>query len=755
MLFNITPTYLWQRIGIWLLLALALLGGAAWQWQARAHQQLDIGGPLDDGYTLSFHAPENSDVSGITYRWSQPSAEIRLWGPPVGQTAVLTMRMFAPPQPNGPQRVRLFIQGNNLADMAVVPRPRVYQVLLTTPEPFGEGDIAIGMESPRLADANDPRSLGVAVDQVSIDVIGRPTLRNLISQFWSAPYLPPGLLLLAGCVILAGLPRMLIGGLPAAALVLLLLTEYLLPGTRLMMAAYLVMLALLALLALALVALLRRFPTIQPSDDRRARLWLVGVFLVATVTTFTPTVQSDGTGYYAYLRSMLIDGDLQFANEYRDAPFPHGPDLDKTYNTATGYQINPFAIGPALIWTPLYATAHMLVQGGQRLGLPWRADGYDTPYVVLSMFTSALAGLVTLFASYQISRRYVRPPVATLAVITVFLGSNLLYYAMREGSFAHAVSTAATSLYLLAWLRLEERATVVRWMVVGAAAGAMVLMYWLSALLLLLPALTFGRLLVTILRMPAMQRRRQAGSLLLGGTLAALLFVLVFSPQLLSWKILYGTFITVPQGSDYIEPRRLRLIAFLFSDLRGVLPWSPAFFVGMLGLPLLWWHNRWQTVCLSLAFLAYFLYNASHWQWYAGGAFGPRRITLLTPWFTLGLALLYALLARRSRSLPVVLSVWMIAWMTFLTMRYRIFLIPHDPGLINKLPDLALYFSLETIPVWALPGWTSSSFIVVQVRHLLTSGAPDPLALLLPIMLLATASVIAVYLWLVQLKQGS
>lgn len=728
------------RIISWFLLALTLALSIVWQWQGRAHQHLDVGGPLDDGYVLFFHAREERPAGEqLTYRWSQPASEIRLWGPTPGTQVVVSMRMFATAQPDGPQRVTLSIGDEPVASVALAPEVRSYRVLVTAPQPFVEGDIAIRLEAPRLAGGNDSRSLGIALDSVALNAMRGPTPYGLLRELWSAPFLPLGMLLLALSISLLRLPAVLVAAVPALSLAALALVQRVVPDGKMMLAAYLVAIAVVATSALLGMAFVRWLARVGCVDDRRARHWLLAVFIVSLVTTFAPTVQSDGTGYYAYLRSFTMDGDLQFGNEYREAPFRHGPDPNKRRDTATGHQANHFAVGPAIAWSPLYGVAHLLVLGGRALGVPWQADGYDQPYVVLSMFTSALAGLVTLLVTYQICRRWVAAPVALLAAVTLFLGSNLLFYAMREGSFAHALSAMVTSLYVLAWLRLEERPALARWALLGAAAGASILMYWLSVLVLVLPAFTFGRLLVAALRAPADQRRREAGKLLLGGALAAAMLLLVFSPQLLTWKILYGTYITIPQGAEYVRPRVFRGTDFLFSHVHGMLPWSPAFFCGMLGLPLLWRRSRWLTLGLATAFTLYFWYNASHWQWHAGGGFGPRRMTVLTPWYAIGLALLFDTLRRWRAGAPVVLAALMVSWMTLFTMRYRLFLIPHDPGQIGDMPELSFYLSLEALPLWALPGWASSSFIVSQLR------APDALVVLLPVMALALWEVFALF----------
>jgi hypothetical protein len=98
-------------------------------------------------------------------------------------------------------------------------------------------------------------------------------------------------------------------------------------------------------------------------------------------------------------------------------------------------------------------------------------------------------------------------------VVTAFFGSNLLYYTLREGGFAHGLSAATAAVYVLAWLRLEERPSVGRWAQLGAAAGLMLVTYWVSGLVLLLPVFTFVRLLIAALRGAHAQRGQKTVAL--------------------------------------------------------------------------------------------------------------------------------------------------------------------------------------------------------------------------------------------------
>ena len=732
-IFSITTAW---AVGAALLLA-ALAGGIAWQWQGRAAQSLDLGAPLDDIGAVDFYAPERSDA-GVTYRWSGPGSRLRLSAPPAGALVRADLRMFAPERPEGPQRVALSANGQPLGEVAVGSQPRVYHLLFAMP---AGAPLEIGLSSPPLQIAGDPRALGVAVDTAAIEVLSPPGALGLLRELWAAPYLPLGLVLLAGAALLLGL-RLWAGVAPALALLLLVLADGWLHDARLLLAFDLFVAAAVACAALACAAALRRWPRALPLDDRRALAWIVAAFAVVAAVTFIPTVRSDGIEYYAYLRSPTIDGDLNFENEYHQTPFPQIS--DKFQPTVTGHYENLAAIGPAIVWAPLYTVGHVIALAGRALGMPWRANGYDPPEVVLAVFTSALGGLVTMLAGYRIARRWAAPPAAALASIATLLGSNLLFYSMREGSFAHALSGTAATLYVLAWLRLEERPSVRRWGLVGVAAGATVLMYWIAALTLVLPCFTFARLLLVALRAPAGERAARLRQLALGGALAAVLLLLVLSPQLIAWKIIYGSFLAIPHGSDYIRPRGFQGFKLLFSHLYGLLPWTPAFFLGLVGLALLWRRDRYLTVALFAAFLAYFGYNASLARWFGGGSFGLRRMTALAPLFMLGLALLFELLRRWRAIAPAAPAALAAVWATLLLVRYDLFLFPHVPEEIAAMPAQRFFLSRDTLPFWGLRGWLNNGFALQQLR---TDGPADLLAfaLLVLVMFASVWLVVALY----------
>ena len=720
-----------------LLLLIALGAGVGWQAQGRAHQQIDIGTASDDGAALNFHEPETSTSNpSLTFRWSKDASEVRLLTPGRDAKAILALRMF-PPEGES-RRVILSSAGQPLGAVTLVPNARVYRALLRVAD---DQELAIGIASDGPVRSKDSRGVVVGLDQIALDRLPDARPFGLLRELWLAPLLPAGLLLLAIGGLLLRLPRLLIGGIPALALAVLALVALLLPTARLRLASYVFAIGVAAVAALVVLLLLRRLPGLWPSTDRRAYTWLLVLFAVTVVLAFTPTIKSDGMGYYVYLRSLTIDGDVNFGNDYRSWPDQQTPGEHVTPQTATGYYVNYFSIGPALLWSPLYGAAHAISLVGQALGQPWPADGYAPIYFVLTTFGSALAGLMLLLLGYRICRRWATPPTALLAVVTAFFGSNLLYYTLREGGFAHGLSAATTAAYVLAWLRLEERPSVERWALLGATAGLMLLTYWVSGLVLLLPVFTFVRLLIAALRATPAQRGREIGRLLAGSGVAAALLVLFFSPQMIAWKLIYGAFLTVPQGSGFVTPQAFKGVDMLFAPLHGLLPWTPALFVGSFSLALLWRHSRYLATALITALVAYFLYNAWLPDWHGSGAFGLRRLTLLAPWCMVGLALLFNTLRRWHVLLPAIPAALMVGWTTLVLIRYDLDLIPHSVGALRKLSPAAFYLSREIFPLWAVQGWINNDYILHTLRELRTTGWDVQPVVIVIVMIAATWAV--------------
>src|SRR5262249_9348024 len=132
----------------------------------------------------------------------------------------------------------------------------------------------------------------------------------------------------------------------------------------------------------------RWYKSLLPLDSPRARL---GEGLV---------IRCDGLGYYAWLRSLLIDGDCSFDNEFDDFNGNQNAVPPSSFRTELGRRANLWSVGPACVWALTVVPGHLFVSAMQGSGLPWPADGYSLPYqliVGLSTLAIAIVGLVFLY----------------------------------------------------------------------------------------------------------------------------------------------------------------------------------------------------------------------------------------------------------------------------------------------------------------------------------------------------------------------
>ena len=124
-------------------------------------------------------------------------------------------------------------------------------------------------------------------------------------------------------------------------------------------------------------------------------------------------MRGDGVGYYAYIRSLLIEHKLDFANDWRAAneSFSMGrvrPDgsINPLDYTRTGHLDNHFAVGPSILWAPFLVPVHYALLTLQRFGINVQANGYSRPYVVTMALATALYGFLGLLISFRLACLY-------------------------------------------------------------------------------------------------------------------------------------------------------------------------------------------------------------------------------------------------------------------------------------------------------------------------------------------------------------
>jgi hypothetical protein len=400
-------------------------------------------------------------------------------------------------------------------------------------------------------------------------------------------------------------------------------------------------------------------PTSRAFWARRDGLLLAALLLVGSVVYAGyadyhgrrgGVAELDGYYYYVYLRSLRVDGDIDLTNDYQrwGNPFGFG-------RTATGRARNVFGIGPAIAWSPLFLLADGASAVGRALGSPLSSDPMSRFHQRITFFGSLLYGWLALLLCYLIVRRLFGARWALAGSLGAALAGPLPYYCLGGASYSHAPAAFATSLLIWCWLRHRDAPCRRSWLTVGAAAGFAMLVRPATAPFLLIPIWEAARQVVPALRRGALTDCARG---LVDPLLAALLALLVFSPQIITWQLLYGTPLLVPQGSGFLLGDNAWLQT-LFAPRNGLLPSAPLLALAFVGLALLLRREgatnaspgRALGLPLWLALIGLFLLNGAVHDWW-GWNFSARRYTNALPLFAIGLTRFLDGAARRIEARP-------------------------------------------------------------------------------------------------------
>jgi hypothetical protein len=333
----------------------------------------------------------------------------------------------------------------------------------------------------------------------------------------------------------------------------------------------------------------------------------------------------DGAGYFVYTRSLVIDRDFHFENDLKLLCV--APKEGWFVPTERGYISSPFAIGTSIAWLPFFAIIHsVLLILKFILKLPFITDGTSYLHILTCSLASCLFALFGLFISCKLSRRFFSSEESILSMFTVWLSSPFFFCFYWMPTFSHLLDVFAISLFLFMWTR-KDKDRYLWWLLYGASFGLCALIRWQNAVLIIL------------LFIPPRLTPKQF-FFLIGALLS-------FSPQLIVWKIVYGSFFLIPQGESYMVWSRPEIAKFLFSSWHGLYSWTPVTLLSTIGLFLLYRKERAFSVGLILTFLIYIYVNSCVSDWWAGTSFSARRMTGLTPLFIVGLSCFLSLFRKR------------------------------------------------------------------------------------------------------------
>jgi hypothetical protein len=430
-------------------------------------------------------------------------------------------------------------------------------------------------------------------------------------------------------------------------------------------------------------------------------------------------LQSDGFYYYAYLRSLAFDRDVNFLNDYRMLGLSDKPYLFEP--TSTGHAHSAWTIGPAIVWSPFFAAGHLAASrlnaagGGALIAV----DGTSYPYRQAVCIAGLFYTLAGAWFTLGFARRFFDGSTAAIATAMTIGGSFMVWYAIAEPSMTHAPSMAVVAGFAWYWAATMGRRDLRRWAILGAIAGFAGLIRWQNVIFALLPAIEM------VLGRPKPASRR----LLACGAVFAAAATVAFAPQMLAWKAIYGSYLAVSPVGPTIDPLQPHLVDVLFSSRNGLLAMSPVLYVAAIGAIGFAWRRPAAGVPILAAFAAMTWFNASIYDWWGSDGFGGRRfdglVPLLVPGTAVALEALRRAIARRPQAVVGALFAALVLWnLTLMSAAQR--------G-VMRLGEPVMFRRVAADQARTLHGWFGHPFsypvnLWYAARNAVPPGAYDLLA---------------------------
>jgi len=335
-------------------------------------------------------------------------------------------------------------------------------------------------------------------------------------------------------------------------------------------------------------------------------------------TKDTPTrgvINADKISYYAYLPATFIYGDVTL--DFLDNP-PEGfvNDHKFWYSKVDGNKLIITSVGLSILYSPFFFMAHALAP---LVNEP--QDGYSSIYqffLIISAFVYVLLGFIIL---KNFLKRYFKPLVVAIILVTIALGTNLYYYATDEGAMSHSYNffLLTSFMWMVPWW--YKKPGILRALAVGGLLGFIALVRPTNILIFFVLLLwdvktmkDFGQRVIFYLKKSPLV------------IIMLIAFIAVWMPQFLYWKTITGHFLYFSYGAEggafyFLHPN---VIESLFSYRKGWFIYTPIMLIAVLGIVLL--RKRIPELFLPLVvFTLTMIYvQSSWWSWWFGGGFGLR-----------------------------------------------------------------------------------------------------------------------------------
>jgi len=368
-----------------------------------------------------------------------------------------------------------------------------------------------------------------------------------------------------------------------------------------------------------------------------AVLWIV--LFVVTQPWKKNQINGDVTSYYAYLPATFIYHDIKLEqSEYKigENTWLFWPQVTKE-----GQKVIKTTMGLSMLYAPFFFIGHWIAPL-----LNEAQNGYSMPYQFCILLSALFYLLLGLHFLRKLLLLYFSDGIAALCIITVYLGTNLLWYSTLDGLMSHGYIFSLLLVFIYQVLKWHREPSLKRAIAIGLLGGLLTLIRPTMVLCYLI-FLLFG----VFSKETFFQKLRLLQANVKGLLLIGAFSFLVIIPQLLYWHYVTGHWLFFSYEGERFYFDRPHLLEGLFGFRKGWLLYTPIMLFAVVGLFFL--RKRLASFflpVLAVLFLSVYIL-LSWWAWWYGGGFGLRAFVDFYGLFVLPIACFYQYVAEQGKRL--------------------------------------------------------------------------------------------------------
>ena len=339
-------------------------------------------------------------------------------------------------------------------------------------------------------------------------------------------------------------------------------------------------------------------------------------------------IWADKAGYHVYLPAALKYGfNPDLFPENIEEKTGNGFTLDTEY----GKVLTKYTYGVALMQMPFYLLMDVLAPS-----LGFERNGYSPPY----HWAIYLAGAFYLCFGLLFLLKFLRTKhsklVSIATLLSLFLASNLYFYAVDESGMSHVYSFFLFSLLLYQLRRNSylEKGTARQFLFLGLLAGLIILIRPSNAVFLpLYFVLDLNKWSDAKLRLHRVFKLKPLVFLVVP-------MILILLPQMLYWNYSLGSWLGYSYGEEGFNWMQPQWLLTWFSPNNGLFLYHPFYGIVIVAMGMMVWHKKLNGIVLGLLFLLISYVFSSWWAWHFGCSFGARSYVEILAVFSIPLAFL-------------------------------------------------------------------------------------------------------------------